>query len=77
MTEQEKENGDSFLKQMGQSALDDAKSTLKWLLIGAGIGAIVLGGAGGVFLGWTGLLYGAAAGAVFGALATLWLMSEI
>lgn len=77
VTEQEKENKDSLLRQSGQSALEEGKSTLRWLLIGAGIGASISGVAGGVFLGWTGLSYGAAAGAVIGAFTTLWLVSEI
>lgn len=67
----------SILKDAGRSAVNEAKSTFKWLLGGAAVGALIVGGAGGFFLGWTGLGYGLIAGAVIGAFVTLWLMAEM
>ena len=52
---------------VGKGLLSETKITLKWALVGAFIGALIVGGAGFWFLGLKGL--GALIGAVIGAIA--------
>jgi hypothetical protein len=54
---------------VGKGLLSETKITLKWALVGAFIGALIVGGAGFWFLGLKGLGMGALIGAVIGAIA--------
>ncbi len=77
MTEQEPEKSDSewpgFWAYVGRSFADGAKESLRWFLIGAVIGAVVLGGVGAYYFGWTGLGIGLIAGAVIGGIGLWWM----
>lgn len=66
-----------FFVELGRSFADGAWETLRWVLVGAVVGAIALGGAGGYYFGWSGFGYGLVVGAVIGGLASLWLASEV
>ena len=66
---------------VGKSLLSETKITIKWALVGAFIGTLVLGGAGFWFLGMKGLAMGVLMGVVIGAIAggvlCLWWGTEI
>ena len=70
------DSGRNIVIEMLAGFFSGLKSALKWVLIGAGIGAVILGSAGAVFLGFEGAIFGAAAGAVIGGFVVLWLYSE-
>lgn len=66
-----------FFAELGRSLAEGAWETLRWVLVGAVVGAVALGGVGGYYFGWSGFGYGFLVGAVVGGLASLWLASEI
>ena len=66
-----------FLREMGRSLLDDAKSSLRWTLGGAVTGALIVGGLGAYYLGWSGFGIGLVAGAVIGILVVWWFAAQI
>ena len=58
----------SLASEVVSSLKAEFRSSLRWAMWGAGLGAIVLGAAGFWFFGATGLVYGAGLGAVAGGL---------
>ena len=66
-----------FLREVGRSVVDEAKSSLKWTLGGAVTGAVILGGVGAYYFGWSGLGIGLVAGAVIGILVVWWFAAQI
>lgn len=73
MQDEEKTSATSFAREVGKGIVEEGKSTLRWVLGSALVGALLVGGAGAWFFGMDALLYGAAIGAVIGALGALWL----
>ncbi|MEM8885560.1 MAG: hypothetical protein AAGD14_15955 [Planctomycetota bacterium] len=62
---------------MRDGVVEGAKSSLRWALGGAIVGALVLGVAGAWFAGVTGLGIGAAVGAVLGGIGAWWFYLQI
>ena len=81
MSEKEPSHSDSpdhgFLREIGRSLLDDAKSSLLWTLGGAVTGALIVGSLGAYYFGWSGLGIGLMAGAVIGILVVWWFGANI
>lgn len=80
MSEKEPGNPESpirgFLGEFGRSILQGIKESLGVALVGAVIGAAVLGGFGAKYFGWSGFGIGLAAGAVIGGLVFWWLYAS-
>ena len=73
MQDEENSSPSSFAREVGKGIIEDGKSTLRWVLGSALVGALLVGGASAWFFGMGALMYGAAIGAVIGALGALWL----
>ncbi|MDP6963653.1 MAG: hypothetical protein QGF46_05750 [Planctomycetota bacterium] len=73
MIDQNKPESSSFGKELGEELKKEAGAWLKSLIMGAVLGAIILGSLGFYLLGTTGLLGGLAVGAVVGGVG-LWLL---
>lgn len=66
-----------ILAEIGRSFVQGAKESLFVALVGAVIGAVVLGGFGGKYFGWSGLGVGILAGALVGAMVGWWLYASV
>jgi len=77
VTEPERDRPDPqeqpFVKGLMQEAKSELRTSFRWAVWGAGLGAIALAGAGLWYFGTTGLVYGAAIGAVAGGVGA-WLL---
>lgn len=62
----------SLAREVAQGLKAEFRTSLRWALRGAGVGAVLLGAAGFWFFGPTGLALGAGVGAMAGGLA-VWL----
>ena len=67
----------SFLGSIFRALWDGVKETLGWVLAGAVVGALALGGLGGYHFGWPGLGMGLVAGAVIGGILFLWFSAQV
>lgn len=80
MSEKQDDGKDSpirnFFLDFGRSLVDGFRETLLWVLVGAIVGGLALGGLGAFYFGWSGLGIGFLVGAVAGGLASLWFASE-
>jgi hypothetical protein len=66
MPEQEGYSTNPIVEGAKEGVVEFARSSVKWILGGALVGAVVVGVVGMVLFGWTGLAIGAVAGAVGG-----------
>jgi hypothetical protein len=73
MEGEDKSRSKSFLQNIGKGLVDDGRSCLRWMGVGAVIGAAIIGAVGAYYFGLTGLGYGAGIGAVVGGAVGWWL----
>ena len=66
MTEQRPPEQKTFAKEVLSGLKEEARTSLRWAIGGAIVGAVVLGGIGLIIFGLKGLLIGAGLGAVVG-----------